>query len=77
MLSIRDLSGNLTKLYIRSITKFLNLIDNNFSFFQISEFLPWMGCIVGASKLGISTEAIASNCGRIANKIIKTENEIN
>jgi len=44
---------------------------------RISEFLPWMGCIVGAAKLGISTDAIASNCGRIANKIIKTENEIN
>ena len=42
----------------------------------MSEFLPWMGCIVGAAKLGISTEAIASNCGRIANKIIRTENQI-
>jgi hypothetical protein len=35
-----------------------------------------MSCIVGAAKLGISTEQIAYNCGRIANKIIKTENEI-
>ena len=52
-------------------------LHTNIFFFQISEFLPWMSCIVGAAKLGISTEAIGSNCGRIANKIIKTENEIN
>ena len=42
----------------------------------MSEFLPWMDCVVGAAKLGISTEAIASNCGRIANKIVRTENQI-
>ena len=43
---------------------------------QISEFLPWIGCIVGVSRLGISTEAIESNCERVAKKIFKTENEI-